>query len=199
LSSTSNIITGTISCGNITGRTGTTVTAPTITASSNLFYGSTNVATKIATIETNINGKQPTLSSTSNIITGTISCGNITGITGTIVTAPTITASSNLFYGSTNVATKIATIETNINGKQPTLIAGNNITIDQTTNTISSTGGGGITTINDGDLTIAKTNGLKEALDSTAKLDSVNTFTGTQTIVGDLKAYNVSVKNTTPT
>jgi hypothetical protein len=105
------------------------------------------------------------LSSTSNIISGTISCGNITGKTGTTITAPTITASTNLFYGSTNVGTKIATIETSLNGKQATLTAGSNITIDQTTNTISSTGGG-TTTINDGDLTIAKTNGLQDALNS---------------------------------
>jgi hypothetical protein len=35
---------------------------------------------------------------------------------------------------------------------------------------------GNSTTINEGDITIAKTNGLKEALDSTALLDSINTF-----------------------
>ena len=60
LNSTSNIITGTISCGNLTGRTGTTITAPTIIASSNLLYGSsnTNVATKIGKLETNIAAKQ---------------------------------------------------------------------------------------------------------------------------------------------
>ena len=41
--------------------------------------------------------------------------------------------------------------------------------------------------------------GLQTTLDTTAKRDSDNIFTGLQTIVGDLKAYNVSVKNTTPT
>ena len=41
--------------------------------------------------------------------------------------------------------------------------------------------------------------GLQTTLDTTAKLSSANTFTGLQTIVGDLKADNVLVKNTTPT
>jgi hypothetical protein len=36
-------------------------------------------------------------------------------------------------------------------------------------------------------------------LNTTAKLNSANTFTGLQTIVGDLKADYVLVKNTTPT
>jgi hypothetical protein len=53
--------------------------------------------------------------------------------------------------------------------------------------------------IMDGDLTIAKTDGLQTALDSTAKLASVNTFTANQNILGDLKANNVVVQNTTPT
>ena len=64
---------------------------------------------------------------------------------------------------------------------------------------IQGESGGGTTTINDGDLTIAKTNGLQDALDSTAKLDSVNTFTANQNVNGDLKGYNVLVTNTTPT
>ena len=85
-------------------------------------------------------------------------------------------------------------ISTLFSSKQDTLVAGTNITIID--NVISSSG---TTTINDGDLTIAKTNGLKEALDSTAKIDSVNTFTANQTVVGDLKGDYVLVKNTTPT
>jgi hypothetical protein len=96
LGSNINITTGTISSGNIPGRTGTTITAPTITASSILLYGTTNVGTKIATIESSLNTKQATLTSTSNLITGTVSSFNITGQTGTKITAPTITASSNL-------------------------------------------------------------------------------------------------------
>ena len=54
-------------------------------------------------------------------------------------------------------------------------------------------------TINDGDLTIAKTDGLLTALDSTAKLALANTFTGLQTVNGDLKADHVLVKITAPT
>jgi hypothetical protein len=137
---TSNITTGTISSGNITGRTSTTITAPTISSSGSLFYGnSINVGSKIATIESNLNTKQNTLIPTSNITTGTISSGNITGRTSSTISAPTITASSALLYGSTNVATKIGELETSLNGKQPTLVAGNNITISN--NTISATGG----------------------------------------------------------
>jgi len=51
----------------------------------------------------------------------------------------------------------------------------------------------------DGDLTIAKTDGLLTALDSTAKLASANTFIGLKTVNGDLKADHVLVKITAPT
>jgi hypothetical protein len=40
---------------------------------------------------------------------------------------------------------------------------------------------------------------LQDAFDSTAKLDSINTFTANQTANGDLKGDYVLVKNTTPT
>ena len=51
----------------------------------------------------------------------------------------------------------------------------------------------------DGSLAISKTNGLQDALNETAKVASANIFTALQTIVGDLKADYVLVKNTTPT
>ena len=79
MTSTSNINTGLINSGNIN--------APTITASINLFYESTYVGTKIGQLETSLNTKQATLTSTTNITTGTISSGNIT--------VPTITESTN--------------------------------------------------------------------------------------------------------
>jgi hypothetical protein len=109
LTTTSNITTGTINSRNITGAASTTLNFPTIEGSevrgTTLLYGAgTNVANKISAIES---GKQATLSSSSNITTGTISSGSITGRTSSIITAPTITASSALLYGSTNVATKI--------------------------------------------------------------------------------------------
>ena len=53
--------------------------------------------------------------------------------------------------------------------------------------------------IQDGDLSIAKTDGLLTALDSSAKLASANTFSGLQTINGDLKADHVLVKIISPT
>jgi hypothetical protein len=132
LTSSSNLTTGTISSGNITGRTGAIITAPTITAGTNLLYGSNNVGKKTSSIETCLNTKQATLTPSSNITTGTINSGNIT--------APTITASSDLLYGSNNVGTKILSIETTLNGKQNTLISGTNINIDEN-NIIFSTGG----------------------------------------------------------
>jgi hypothetical protein len=79
------------------------------------------------------------LASTTNITTGTISCGNITGRDTATFSAQTVKAGTNLLYGTTNVGTKIATIETSLNGKQSTLVAGDNININE--NTISSTGG----------------------------------------------------------
>jgi hypothetical protein len=105
LTSTTNITTRIISSGNIT--------APTITASTNLLYGSNNVGTKISSIETSLNGKQSTLTSTTNTTTGTISSGNITGREATTISAPTIKAGTNLLYGTTIVGTKIGQLETN--------------------------------------------------------------------------------------
>ena len=114
-STTTNIITGTIDSGNITGRTGTTITAPTITASGNLLYGTTNVATKISDIETSLNTKQPTLTASTNINTGTITSGNIIGRDTASFSAQTIKAGINLLYGTTNVGTKIGQLETALN------------------------------------------------------------------------------------
>ena len=51
----------------------------------------------------------------------------------------------------------------------------------------------------DGDLSVAKTDGLLTALNSSAKLASANTFTGLQTVNGDLKADHLLVKITAPT
>jgi hypothetical protein len=58
-------------------------------------------------LETALNGKQAILNSNVDITTWTIGSGNITGRTNTTITAPTITASSNLLYGTTNVGTQI--------------------------------------------------------------------------------------------
>jgi hypothetical protein len=111
LTSSSNITTGTISSGSITGRDLGVLDFQTIYGSliqaNTLIYGSSNnVANKITSIESNVNTKQGLLGSNINIITGTIEAGNITERTGTSITAPTITASTNLLYGSNNVGTK---------------------------------------------------------------------------------------------
>jgi sulfur transfer complex TusBCD TusB component (DsrH family) len=90
-----------------------------------------------------------------------------------------------------------------LSNKQDTLTAGDNINI--VNNVISSDEEVSQADldlkqdlIQDGDLTIAKTDGLLTALDSTAKLASLNTFTGLQTVNGDLKADHVLVKITAP-
>jgi small nuclear ribonucleoprotein (snRNP)-like protein len=96
-----------------------------------------------------LNAKQDTLKTTTNIDTGLINAGTITIRSNsqlntpivsatTSMSAPTITAGTNLFYGANNVGTKITGLEDN---KQNKLTAGNNITIDELTNVISSTGG----------------------------------------------------------
>jgi hypothetical protein len=90
-------------------------------------------------------------------------------MTNTTITAPTITASGNLFYGTTNVATKVEQLESALNGKQAT--------------------------ITNASLTVARTNGLKDALDATAKLASANVFTTSQEITGNLKSKYRSSSN----
>ena len=96
-----------------------------------------------------LNAKQDTLKTTTNIDTGLINASTITIRSGShlntpivnateSISAPTITAGTNLFYGANNVGTKITGLEDN---KQNKLTAGNNITIDELTNVISSTGG----------------------------------------------------------
>jgi hypothetical protein len=95
LDTTSNIITGTIDSGSITGRAGTTIQAPTITATSNLLVGTTNIITELS-------NKQPILNATNvNITTGSITSGST-------IQAPTITATSNLFVGTTNIMTELS-------------------------------------------------------------------------------------------
>jgi len=104
---------------------------------------STHLTSKLY-VDTALNTKQNTLSLSSNITTGTISSSNITGIPGSTITFPNISSTSNLYYDNNiNVKTKILNIETSLNSKQATLIAGDNITIIN--NRISSTSGNDIT------------------------------------------------------
>jgi hypothetical protein len=70
-----------------------------------------NISSSGGVTQSQLDAKQATLTSTSNIITGTISSGNITGRIGTNITAPTITASINLLYATTSVATKMEELE----------------------------------------------------------------------------------------
>jgi hypothetical protein len=186
LGSNINIITGTIDSGTITGRTGTTITAPTITASGNLLYGSNNVGTKISGIETSLNTKQQTLILTSNIITGTIDSGTITGRTGTTIAAPTITASSNLFYGSNNVGTKITDIESELETTAKLALANVFSTSQEIVGNLKAT----LVQVSTTTPTINSHLTSKFYVDKqdnlSAKLASANDFIGNQKITGDL-------------
>ena len=51
--------------------------------------------------------------------------------------------------------------------------------------------------ITDGSLTIARTDGLQTALDSTAKLATANTFTANQSITGDLSVSGLITQSNT--
>ena len=105
----SNIITGTIDSGTITGRSGTTIQAPTISATSNLLVGTTNIITELS-------NKQPILNAQNvNIITGTIDSGTITGRSGTTIQAPTISATSDLLVGTTNIITELGNKQQSLN------------------------------------------------------------------------------------
>jgi hypothetical protein len=121
LTSTTNITTGTISCGNLTGRDTATFSAQTIKAGANLLYGTTNVGTRIGQLETN---KQNTLTTTTDLTLRNFTC-------------------SSIISGGVN-------LNTSLNSKQNTLIAGDNITISN--NTISASGGGSDITKEDLDL-----------------------------------------------
>jgi hypothetical protein len=140
VTSSSDITTGTISSGNITGRTSTTITAPTITSSGNLFYGTTNnVATNISSIETSLNAKQDILTYNNDLVLNSI------------VVKPRFTKGVYTEALDGEIRASILSIEDTITGetinvkdtldsKQNMLIAGDNITI--TNSIISSTGGG---------------------------------------------------------
>ena len=105
----SNIITGTIDSGTITGRSGTTIQVPTISATSDLLVGTTNIITELS-------NKQPILNAQNvNIITGTIDSGTITGRSGTTIQAPTILASSDLLVGTTNIITELGNKQQSLN------------------------------------------------------------------------------------
>ena len=111
---------------------------------------------------------------TSELVTDFITVNS--SVTGNEITSQTnvfegaIASSEGLFYNTTNtVSTKITDLQSNIVDLKQDFIQ-------------------------DGDLSIAKTAGLLTALDSSAKLASANTFTGLQTIVGDLKAITYWLK-----
>ena len=109
---------------------GNILASGSITSSSAIING-VNIGSGLTSLETQVGGKQNTLTSSNNITTGSISSGSITGRTSTTITAPTITATSNLFYGTTNVATKISTIETSLNAKQDLITSSTNLTCNK--------------------------------------------------------------------
>jgi len=161
LKTTSNIDTGTINSATITVRTNnkvnapivsasTSMDAPKITASSQLFYGTNNVATKISGLENTkqdklIAGNNISIDASSNItLTEVVTDSDLTSALNT--KQNTLTAGNNISIdASSNITlTEVVTdtdLTSALNTKQNTLNAGDNITIDASTNVISSTGG----------------------------------------------------------
>jgi len=173
----------------------------------NLIVGSTNVITEINTkqdlIDISITLEGFNISENINFLNSTNTDYEVLdyGILNTLrlrneTFETTLTANNielagdltaeNLIVGSTNVITELTSLDT--------LTASH--TEDLATNTANI-----LTkqaTITDGSLTIARTDGLQAALDSTAKLASANIFTTSQEITGNLKATLVQVSTTTP-
>ena len=169
----SNITTGTIGSGTITIRAGsqlttpivsasTSITAPTITASSNLFYGVNNVATKISGLDTRLTTAETDITALETLTAShTTSIANIAGNTANISNnaSDIATLQTNLATTNSNVASNTTAI-----GAKQDLIGDGDLTIART-NGLQSALDGKQATIADGDLTIAKTNGLQTALD----------------------------------
>lgn len=109
------------------------------------------LVTQITTNQTDIAGKQDKIDSSHKLSTDLV---DDTGTTNKFVTASDITnwnsKQNALTFDDTptngsNNPVKSGGIYTELAGKQNTLVAGTNITIDPTTNTISATGGASIT------------------------------------------------------
>jgi hypothetical protein len=133
-----------------------------------------------------LNTKQATLISTSNITTGTIESGNITGRTNTTITAPTITASSNFFNGSNNVETKIGQLETALDETAKLTSANVFTTSQEIIGNLKAT----LVQVSTTTPTINSHLTSKFYVDKqdnlSAKLASANAFTANQIITGDL-------------
>ena len=179
------------------------ITGETIKATS-ILVGTTNVITEIGTKQDSIQDGDLTIAKTDGLQTALDNKYDDTG--GTIDGDVTIT--SDLVVGSTNIITEIGTKQDSIqdgdltiaktDGLQTALdnkyddtggTIGGNVTITGdlvvgTTNVITEIGTKQ-DTINDGGLTIAKTDGLQTALDNKYD-DTGGTIDGDVTITGDL-------------
>jgi hypothetical protein len=179
------------------------ITGETIKATS-ILVGTTNVITEIGTKQDTINDGDLTIAKTNGLQTALDNKYDDTG--GTI--GGDVTISGDLVVGTTNVITEIGTKQDTIqdngltiaktDGLQTALdnkyddtggTIGGNVTINGdlvvgTTNVITEIGTKQ-DTINDGGLTIAKTDGLQTALDNKYD-DTGGTIGGNVTINGDL-------------
>jgi len=182
-----------------------------VTISGDLVIGTTNVITEIGTKQDTINDGDLTIAKTDGLQTALNNKYDNTG--GTI--GGNVTINGDLVVGTTNVITEIGTKQDTINdgdltiaktdGLQTALenkyddtggtIGGNvSITGDLvvgTTNVITEIGTKQ-DTINDGDLTIAKTDGLQTALENKYD-DTGGTIGGNVSITGDLVVGTTNV------
>ena len=143
LDENTDITTGTISSSDITGRFGTTIKAPNIHATGNLLINKNTTNDETINVLTD---KQDTIYATTDIVPRQIVFSTIIGRTNATITSDNIKAKSSLSFLKNN---QYLDVSSQLDTKQDILIAGNNITIDQTTNTISA-----VNEVSQDDLTI---------------------------------------------
>jgi hypothetical protein len=182
-----------------------------VTINGDLVVGSTNIIDEIGTKQDEINDGDLTIAKTDGLQTALDNKYDDTG--GTI--GGNVTISGDLVIGTTNVITEIGTkqdtiddgdltiaktdgLQTALNNKYDDTggTIGGNVTISGdlvigTTNVITEIGTKQ-DTIDDGDLTIAKTDGLQTALDNKYD-DTGGTISGSVTISGDLVVGTTNV------
>jgi len=134
LDENSDIVTGTISSSDITGRFGTTIQAPNIHATGNLLINKNTTNNETINVLTD---KQDTIYATTDIGPRQIIFSTIVGRNNATITSDNIRAKNSLSFLKNN---QYLDVSSQLDNKQDTLKAGNGMTINETSNIISATG-----------------------------------------------------------
>jgi len=164
--------------------------------------GTTNVKTEFSATNSAINLKQNQINFLTNLTCATLDCSNlniggesidtkIANSTGSTITQADLDLKQNILTYNNDLVSNSIVVKPRFTQEVYTEALDGEIRASILSIEDQFSG----ETINVKD-TLA---GLQTTLDITAKLDSVNTFTANQTVVGDLKGDYVLVKNTTPT